>query len=222
MVAAGLAWSTEVLVPWAHWITPSVEPRRFSARFFTCELPGAQVPSFDEVETVDQVWVRPREALERAGELKLPPPQIRTFWELAQLDSVDQVLAAGRARSEEPHPIMPRLRAPAPGDPVCLLLPWDPEYTEAGSGDATPLTYAPRWAVGPSRFVLEGQTWKPRRRTWFDDRGLVIAAPGPGDGGDAGAQPGRRLPFYAGAMHYWRVEPAQLGGAACARSTISG
>jgi len=159
MVAAGLAWSTDVLVPWSHWITPSVEPRRFSARFFTCELPGAQVPRFDEVETVDQVWVRPREALARAGELRLPPPQIRTMWELSQLGSVDEVLAAGRARSEEPHPIMPRLRAPAPGDAVCLLLPWDPEYTDAGSGDALPLPYAPRWAVGPTRFVLEGQTW---------------------------------------------------------------
>ena len=160
MVAAGLAWSTEVLVPWSHWITPSIEPRRFSARFFACELPSAQVPQFDDIETVDQVWVRPSEALERSGELQLPPPQIRTMWELSQLGSVDEVLATGRARSEEPHPIMPRLRAPAPGDPVCLLLPWDPEYTEAGSGDALPLTYAPRWAAGPTRFVLEGQTWR--------------------------------------------------------------
>lgn len=160
MVAAGLAWSTDVLVPWSHWITPSIEPRRFSARFFVCELPSAQVPSFDDVETVEQVWVRPREALARAGELRLPPPQIRTLWELSQLRSVDEVLAMGRVRGEEPHPIMPRLRAPAPDDPVCLLLPWDPEYTEAGTGDALPLTYAPRWAVGPTRFVLEeGQTW---------------------------------------------------------------
>ncbi|MCW5801336.1 MAG: beta-galactosidase [Deltaproteobacteria bacterium] len=38
-----------------------------------------------------------------------------------------------------------------------------------------------------------------RRRTWFDERGLVVAAAG----GD------RPLPFYAGAMHYWRVDPAQ-------------
>jgi beta-galactosidase len=35
-----------------------------------------------------------------------------------------------------------------------------------------------------------------RRRTWFDERGLVLAG-------------GRTLPIYAGAMHYWRVEPAQ-------------
>jgi beta-galactosidase len=42
---------------------------------------------------------------------------------------------------------------------------------------------------------------EPRRRTWFDDRGLVIA-------GDDPAAP-RRLAFYAGAMHYWRVEPGR-------------
>lgn len=35
------------------------------------------------------------------------------------------------------------------------------------------------------------------RRTWFDDRGLVV-----------GGAPDRHVPFYAGAMHYWRVEPA--------------
>jgi beta-galactosidase len=45
-----------------------------------------------------------------------------------------------------------------------------------------------------------------RRRSWFDDRGIVIA-------GDAMRQ--RQLPFYAGAMHYWRVEPARW--AACLR-----
>jgi 8-oxo-dGTP pyrophosphatase MutT (NUDIX family) len=147
MAAAGLAWSTDVLVPWAHWITPSIEPKRFSARFFACELPSTQVPSFDDIETVDQVWVRPGEAIARAGELQLPPPQLRTFWELAQLDTLEDVLAAGRARSEEPHPIMPRLRPSAAGEPACLLLPWDPEYTETGTGDATPLTFKPLFSI---------------------------------------------------------------------------
>lgn len=42
-----------------------------------------------------------------------------------------------------------------------------------------------------------------RRRTWFDDRGLVVRTP----------DSQRALPFYAGAMHYWRVEPARW--AAC-------
>jgi 8-oxo-dGTP pyrophosphatase MutT (NUDIX family) len=160
LTAAGLAWSTEMLVPWAHWITPSIEPKRFSARFFVCELPSGQTPSFDDVETVEQRWVSPRDALEGTGDLQLPPPQLRTLWELSQLDTIEEVLAAGRARADEPHPIMPRLRSAATGDPLCLLLPWDPEYTETGTGDATPLTYTPRWAIGPSRFILEDRTWK--------------------------------------------------------------
>ncbi len=40
-----------------------------------------------------------------------------------------------------------------------------------------------------------------RGRTWFDERGLAFAG-----GGE------RRLPFYAGAMHYWRVDPARWAG----------
>ena len=48
---------------------------------------------------------------------------------------------------------------------------------------------------------------EPRRRTWFDDRGLVIA--GPASPGAAPERSDRRLAFYGGAMHYWRVEPAR-------------
>lgn len=45
------------------------------------------------------------------------------------------------------------------------------------------------------------------RRTWFDPHGLTIATASGGD---------RRLPFYAGAMHYWRVDPRRW--AACLRT----
>lgn len=154
----GLAFATDGLVPWAHWITPSIEPKRFSARFFVCQLPPGQTPRFDAIETVDQVWVRPPDALTRAGELALPPPQLRTLWELAEHSTIASVLAAARLRADEPHPIMPRLAANA--SPPCLLLPWDPDYVDGGTGDATPLTYQPHWARGPSRFVMEQQAWR--------------------------------------------------------------
>lgn len=156
---AGLEWSTDTLVPWAHWITPSVESKRFSARFFVCELPSGQVPSFDDIETVEEVWVRPADAIARAAELALPPPQVRTCWELAALATIEAVLETGRARADEPHPIMPRL-AQGGGESPCLLLPWDPAYLVEGVGDSTPLTYQPRWANGPSRFVMEDRAWK--------------------------------------------------------------
>ncbi|MBA3540292.1 MAG: NUDIX domain-containing protein, partial [Deltaproteobacteria bacterium] len=88
---AGLAWSVDALLPWSHWITPSVESRRFSARFFIAELPPGQSSSVDDIEIVEQAWVRPADAIARIGELALPPPQLRTFWELAQLDSIAAV-----------------------------------------------------------------------------------------------------------------------------------
>jgi 8-oxo-dGTP pyrophosphatase MutT (NUDIX family) len=157
LAESGLELATESLIPWSHWITPSIEPKRFSARFFVVEMPAGQKPSFDNAETVDQVWVTPQDALARAAELQLPPPQVRTCWELAQYPTIPAVFDAGRGRAKEPHPIMPRL---APGDVPCLLLPWDPEYLTKGTGESTPLTYKPNWARGPSRFVMEDRTWK--------------------------------------------------------------
>lgn len=160
LAASGLTWWTDVLVPWAHWITPSTEsPRRFSARFFVAELPEGQAPRFDDVETVEQIWVAPADAIARAGELMLPPPQLRTMWELQGLATIEAVLAAAQVRAGEPHPILPRRATGDDGGP-CLLLPWDPEYGERGTGESAPLTYHPAWARGPSRFVLEDRSWK--------------------------------------------------------------
>lgn len=154
---AGLSWATDALVPWSHWITPSLEPKRFSARFFVLELPAGQDPTLHERESVEMLWVTPHDALARAGELALPPPQVRTAWELAEQPNIRAVLVAGKARSTEPHPIMPRL---LPGTTPSLLLPWDPEYLTGGTGESTPLTYQPAWARGPSRFVRDGNAWK--------------------------------------------------------------
>ena len=146
-----------MLVPWSHWITPSVETKRFSARFFVERAAGGQEPHFDATETVDQVWVTPADALARAAELQLPPPQMRTCWELAQCNSIDDG-ARGRARARRgaaSDHAAPRCRASGP----CCCCRGIPS-TLRGTGDSAPLTYRPRWAIGPSRFVLEDRAWK--------------------------------------------------------------
>ena len=154
----GLAFDADALAYYSHWITPSVEPKRFSARFYVAALPAGQEPRFDDRETVDQAWVTPAVALARAGELALPPPQLRTFHELAAARTVDDVMAIVQERATTAHPIMPRGAAGPTG--FALLLPWDPEYESAGQGDLHPMPAGHPLATGPTRFVMEDRAWK--------------------------------------------------------------
>jgi 8-oxo-dGTP pyrophosphatase MutT (NUDIX family) len=155
--AAGLAWDTSTLHHWAHWITPSVEPKRFSAQFWIAMLPTGQVPSFDNEETVEQRWLSCRDALSMTDELRLPPPQIRTLYELQKCSSISDVLQQAAVRAQTKASILPRA-LPQPNG-LCLLLPWDPSYQTDGHGDVLPMAPIPSWAVGPSRFVLTGEGW---------------------------------------------------------------
>ena len=154
----GMMLAVDGLHHFAHWITPSIESRRFSAHFYVAVMPADQEPRFDDQETVDQTWVTPAGALERAGELALPPPQVRTFHDLLGAATVDDVLALAHARAATPHPLMPRIATTSAG--AALLLPWDPEYLSAGTGDAAPMPAGHPLATGPSRFVLEDRAWK--------------------------------------------------------------
>ncbi len=151
------------LVPYAHWITPSAEKKRFSARFFVAELPPGEVPRFDGKETVEQLWITPKDALARASELYLPPPQLRTLLEIqdAARKGPAAVLSFARARAEHLVPIVPRF-APLPSvaSGFALLLPWDKEYDSLGLGEGTKLPADHPLAGGPTRFVQEGLAWR--------------------------------------------------------------
>lgn len=154
---ASVTLATETLAPWAEWITPSVEAKRFRAHFFVAALPVDQAPSVNEREMVELRWVTAEDALAHARTLHLPPPQIRTFYELLPYRSIDEVFAAAAARQTEPHPILPR-GFTAPQGPA-LALPWDPAYLAEGIGDSAPYATRPAWAHGPSRFVRLSDGW---------------------------------------------------------------
>ena len=157
--ASGTDANVNALHYYSHWITPSLERKRFSATFFVAIMPDGQTVSFDNQETVDMVWITPQQALARAKELQLPPPQVRTFGDLAgTTNGITGVMADAGRRAHNRHAILPRVAPAATG--FSLLLPWDPEYLSHGQGEHVEVPTDNPFATGPSRFILEDKTWK--------------------------------------------------------------
>lgn len=97
---AGLRLTLERLAPFAHWITPTFEPRRFDTHFFLVLAPSVQVARHDGREAVDHEWVRPADLLERRirGEAKLMFPTRLNLEVLARATNAAEAEASARAR----------------------------------------------------------------------------------------------------------------------------
>ncbi|WP_030163456.1 NUDIX hydrolase [Spirillospora albida] len=94
----GLVLRSDLLRPWTHWITPTIEPKRYDTRFFVAAMPEGQRARDVSTEADQVAWVRPEEAVERAsnGEWFMLPPTLATLSELAGYATVADVLAAER------------------------------------------------------------------------------------------------------------------------------
>lgn len=94
----GLVLRSDLLRPWAHWITPAFEPKRYDTRFFVAAIPAGQRARDVSTEADRVAWVSPADAVERArrGEMFMLPPTLATLTELAGYDSIAAVLAAER------------------------------------------------------------------------------------------------------------------------------
>jgi 8-oxo-dGTP pyrophosphatase MutT (NUDIX family) len=150
------------LVPFAHWITPSMEPKRFDTDFFVLGLRGDEAGAIrvDGSEVFDPLWLAPGEALGRylEGRLNLPPPTACTLEELdAEIEEAqdacqkrgegsgaERVLAELLARIPRRRvlPLLPKLEmgeAPDGTPEIRIVLPWDPGFGELpGEGTARP------------------------------------------------------------------------------------
>jgi len=94
----GLAVRADLLVPWARWITPEAEPRRFDARFFAAALPAGQHAAGHHAEADLTAWLRPANAIEAAkdGSISLLPPTAAILNEFASRGGLDDILAQRR------------------------------------------------------------------------------------------------------------------------------
>lgn len=62
-----LALASDLMVPFAHWITPEMVPKRFDTHFFLVAAPMAQVGAHDGGESTEGIWVKPQQALSAAA-----------------------------------------------------------------------------------------------------------------------------------------------------------
>ncbi len=62
----GLELALDLMVPFAHWITPERVPKRFDTHFFLIAAPVAQLGAHDGGESVEGLWITPQRALSDA------------------------------------------------------------------------------------------------------------------------------------------------------------
>jgi 8-oxo-dGTP pyrophosphatase MutT (NUDIX family) len=128
----GLLLRSDLLAPWARWITPEFEARRYDTWFFAAALPAGQRTAHSSNEADRTVWVTPADAAARydTGELTMLPPTIATLRQLSACSSVGEVLAAGAER--DMTAVLARARLD--GDEVVLTWPGFDEFTRRVPG----------------------------------------------------------------------------------------
>jgi 8-oxo-dGTP pyrophosphatase MutT (NUDIX family) len=98
LAARRLVLRSDLLRPWARWITPVVEPRRYDARFFAAALPAGQRTRDVSTEAAAVTWIEPAAAIEagKRGEIQLWPPTAVTLAELAACGDLGTALTGPR------------------------------------------------------------------------------------------------------------------------------
>lgn len=96
----GIRLATDVLIPFAHWITPPHMPKRFDTFFYVAPAPRDQVAVADQREVMSAAWVRPGAlvAAAEAAEINLMFATYMNLRWLARHDGLAAALSAARQR----------------------------------------------------------------------------------------------------------------------------
>ena len=103
-----LTLATERLAYLAHWITPKIEKRRYTTRFFIAISPSGQEGLHDGSESVNSLWIKPEEALEqqKEGKLLLIMPTIKNLESICGYANVEELL---KDKSSIDHSTIPTI-----------------------------------------------------------------------------------------------------------------
>jgi 8-oxo-dGTP pyrophosphatase MutT (NUDIX family) len=110
VAAEDIELACDLLVPFAHWVTPEGQRGRFDTHFFLAAAPEQVAARHDGTESVDSVWIRPADAL-ADGEAGRRTVVFPTRMNLAKLGRDDSVRAAlETARNTTVVTVMPKVR----------------------------------------------------------------------------------------------------------------
>jgi 8-oxo-dGTP pyrophosphatase MutT (NUDIX family) len=98
--AENLELATDLMTPYAHWITPTFAPKRFDTWFFIAEAPEDQVALHDGSESVESVWIDPQTAIDeaKAGRRTLVHATTKNLELLAEAKTVAEALSQASQR----------------------------------------------------------------------------------------------------------------------------
>jgi 8-oxo-dGTP pyrophosphatase MutT (NUDIX family) len=113
--AEHLRLAADLMVPFAHWVTPERQPKRFDTHFLLVAAPVAQLGAHDGGESVEGFWIAPGQALRdaEAGARTLVLPTRMNLTKLARYASVAEAVAV--TRSQAIVTVMPRVERVADG-----------------------------------------------------------------------------------------------------------
>lgn len=102
LVREDLSLATDLLVPFGHWITPPIRPRRFDTWFYLAAAPAKQMEehAHDGTEATESLWVTPQWVLEEHREKRRSVVfvTVANLMRLAESRTVEEALATARRR----------------------------------------------------------------------------------------------------------------------------
>ncbi|MEV6008269.1 NUDIX hydrolase [Streptomyces sp. NPDC051976] len=130
-----LVLRSDLLGPWARWITPEFEERRYDTWFFLATLPAGQRTRDVSGEADHTVWLRPADAADGydRGEMSMLPPTITTLRDLTPYASAAAALTA--AADRDLTPVLARAALDDEGG-IVLTWPGHDEFTRFIPGSA--------------------------------------------------------------------------------------
>jgi 8-oxo-dGTP pyrophosphatase MutT (NUDIX family) len=122
-----LVLALDCLIPFGHWITPVIMPKRFDTYFYLAAAPVGQIAAHDGRETTDAVWLTAEQALaqEASGQSTIIFPTRMNLVKLARASSLQDALS--RFAAEAVVTVLPVPGRTEAGE-ACLFIPEQAGY----------------------------------------------------------------------------------------------